>query len=264
MTFNIRAADLRALNSMTKYPSIPTYHSIDPKNGVLQEGQHEVDFTDLMVIGTEKVDGASARMIFLPDGSWLIGSREELLTARNDIVANPMLGIVDTLLEPMKHIANRLSVNDTIGVFYVEVFGHKKLPAWKQYGDGQLDFRLFDAAEYPDFERILSLPIEQIASWREHGGQEFLNENELQVAAELNNLRLTPRLFEIDAADLPTEIAPVRGFLEEHCALTRVGRNPTGRPEGIVLRAPGREVIAKARFKDYDRTLSVLTGQPRR
>ncbi|WP_197700743.1 hypothetical protein [Micromonospora purpureochromogenes] len=29
-SFDIRSADLRAVNSMTKYPSIPTYHALDP------------------------------------------------------------------------------------------------------------------------------------------------------------------------------------------------------------------------------------------
>jgi hypothetical protein len=31
--FSVRTADLRALNSLTKYPSIPTYHALDPRNG---------------------------------------------------------------------------------------------------------------------------------------------------------------------------------------------------------------------------------------
>lgn len=256
MTFNLREADLSAINSMTKYPSIPTYHTISPKDGTLTEGE-VLSFGGRPVIATEKVDGTNARMIFLPDGNWLIGSREELLTASGDVVANPAYGIVDTLRESMNRIAERLSVNDTIGVFYVEVFGCRQLKAWKQYGDGGSDFRLFDAVEYPDFEEILAQPIEKISAWREHGGQEFLNENELEVAAQLNNLKLTPRLFDIDQRDLPREVKPMRDFLEEHCARTNVGTNPAGRSEGLVLRSPGREVIAKVRFTNYDRTLQV-------
>ena len=34
--FDIRAVDLDKLNSLTKYPSIPTYHKIGDK-GILQE-----------------------------------------------------------------------------------------------------------------------------------------------------------------------------------------------------------------------------------
>jgi hypothetical protein len=33
--FDLRTTNLRALNSLTKYPSIPTYHELDPCNGSL-------------------------------------------------------------------------------------------------------------------------------------------------------------------------------------------------------------------------------------
>ncbi|HEX4223397.1 MAG TPA: hypothetical protein VHZ97_13600 [Pseudonocardiaceae bacterium] len=35
MAFALRDADLTALNSLTKYPSIPTYHTLDSGNGGL-------------------------------------------------------------------------------------------------------------------------------------------------------------------------------------------------------------------------------------
>ena len=37
MKFNVRTVDLAKLNSLTKYPSILTYHTLDPKNGGLME-----------------------------------------------------------------------------------------------------------------------------------------------------------------------------------------------------------------------------------
>ncbi len=37
MQFDLRETDLAKLNSLTKYPSIPTYHALDPKNGSLLE-----------------------------------------------------------------------------------------------------------------------------------------------------------------------------------------------------------------------------------
>lgn len=65
--FGMRAADLRAVNSLTKYPSIPTYHALDPGNGGLLD-----DAIPFMgrVIGTEKVDGTNARIILLQDGNY--------------------------------------------------------------------------------------------------------------------------------------------------------------------------------------------------
>ena len=35
--FDVRAVDLRLLNSLTKYPSIPTYHTLDPRDGGLTD-----------------------------------------------------------------------------------------------------------------------------------------------------------------------------------------------------------------------------------
>ncbi|WP_458689940.1 hypothetical protein [Nocardia tengchongensis] len=35
----------------------------------------------------------------LPDGSWLLGSREELLCAKGDLIGNPAQGIVAALRE---------------------------------------------------------------------------------------------------------------------------------------------------------------------
>src|SRR5687767_8680706 len=72
MTFDIRRVDLGKLNSMTKYPSIPTYHTLGDK-GMLQEAV-QVPFAG-RVLGTEKVDGTNTRLIFCPDGAVVVGSR---------------------------------------------------------------------------------------------------------------------------------------------------------------------------------------------
>src|SRR5262249_26329407 len=93
MAFETRAVDLVKLNSMTKYPSIPTYHLLGEKGALLDE---RVAFAG-RVLGSEKVDGTNGRVIFLPDGCWIVGSREELLLARGDLIGNPALGIADAL-----------------------------------------------------------------------------------------------------------------------------------------------------------------------
>lgn len=76
MTFDVRNMDLSALNSLTKYPSIPTYHDLDPANGSLLNTT--VAYTG-PVIGTEKIDGTNSRIVSLPDGTYILGSREEFL-----------------------------------------------------------------------------------------------------------------------------------------------------------------------------------------
>lgn len=243
---------LAALNTATKYPSIPTYHALDPKNGSLLE---EATAFNGDVILTEKVDGTNGRIVLFPDGDFFIGSREELLYARGDRIGNPALGIVDAL-EPL---ADRLKPRDEhrqILVFFLEVYGHKIGGAAKQYTrQGQVGYRLFDiACLLPD---VLEWDRAQISTWRDNGGQRFCTEATLQRAAEAEAIELTPRLDTIPAAELPAGVEEMAAFLAGRLPVTRVGLDDGagGSPEGIVLRAADRSVIAKARFQDYQRTL---------
>lgn len=113
--FNVRTTNLKAINSMTKYPSIPTYHNLDPRDGGLLD--ETVPFTG-PVIGTEKIDGTNSRIILLPDGTYLLGSREELLYAQGDLIGNPALGIIDALRPIADNLAN--TENGQIVVHYLE------------------------------------------------------------------------------------------------------------------------------------------------
>jgi hypothetical protein len=258
-TTDIVAMDLKALNSATKYPSIPTYHGLDPKNGGLIEEQPTV-FPG-PVLATEKIDGTNSRMIFVGD-DWFIGSREELLTAKGDRVINPALGIVESLRDVTARIAGSVEPDPgSVITLYVELYGLRTLPAWKTYGDGKTaGWRLFDVSVAP-VERLAE-PIGAIASWREHGGQRFLAEDDLQAASRRYGLELTPRLEVPDG--LPTGLAPMRALLEALAPRTRVALDAQAAvaklPEGVVFRSPDRAVIAKARVEDYDRTLRRRAG----
>ncbi|MEU6261826.1 RNA ligase family protein [Saccharopolyspora shandongensis] len=253
MTFNVRATDLDALNSLTKYPSIPTYHALGDRGSLTEEA---TAFTG-PVIGTEKIDGTNARVISLPDGTWLLGSREELLCAKGDLIGNPAQGIVAAL----RGLADRLNpFIDSIMVYYLEVYGGKVTAASKQYtGDRVVGHRLFDIVVIPDdeAETLLAKPQAEISSWREHGGQPFLAEPDLAWMASKEGLDLAPRLFTLDAAELPREVDKTLAFLAERLpqTLSALDDSAGGKPEGIVLRTADRNVIAKARFEDYNRTL---------
>jgi hypothetical protein len=251
--FDLRSANLRRLNSLTKYPSIPTYHSLDPANGGLLP--ETVEFSG-PVIGTEKVDGTNARIISLPDGSYLLGSREELLYAQGDLIGNPALGIVDAL----RPLADTLPPvdGDTIQVRFLEVYGGKVTGASKNYtGNRTVGFRMFDIAVFPDYRSKLDLDPAAMSNWRESGGQQYLSEDELVAAATADGVEMTPRLFAIDAAELPSGIEQTNEFLSERMPVTlcRLDDGAAGDAEGIVLRSKDRAVIAKARFQDYRRTL---------
>jgi hypothetical protein len=252
MTFDVRTADLAAVNSLTKYPSIPTYHTLDASNGGLLDTA--IAFTG-PVIGTEKIDGSNARIVSLPDGTYLIGSREELLYAKGDLIGNPSQGIVAEL----RAVADKLDpVDDGIRVHYFEVFGGKVTGASKQYtGSRQVGHRLFDVVVQADYEELLARPAADISLWRENGGQHYLTEDELQAQAAHDGLDVTPRLFTVDPGEMPQDILKTREFLAEHlpATISALDDGAEGKPEGIVLRTADRSVIAKARYQDYDRTL---------
>jgi hypothetical protein len=245
--------DLGTLNSATKYPSIETYHELDPANGRLVEDKPTA--FDGPVILTEKVDGTNGRVIVMPDGDWFIGSREELLHAHGDRIENPALGIVPALL-PLAPTLARSPAG--IRVYFLEVYGHKIGGAAKQYTKaGVTGFRLFDVADVP-----MSVPEEmtreQVSSWREHGGQVFMREAELiRIAGGHGGVPLAPRLGTVPGRGLPRDLEGMQKFLTGHAASTRAAldEGAAGAAEGIVLRTADRSVIAKARFQDYDRTL---------
>jgi hypothetical protein len=105
----------------------------------------------------------------------------------------------------------------------------------------------------------MALTPERLSAWRESGGQHYLSE--VDLAAQVSNgFTLTPRLFTVDASELPTELDKTRAFLAEHLPRTRsaLDDSAAGAAEGIVLRTTDRRTIAKARFQDYDRTLRRL------
>ncbi|MBG0818264.1 RNA ligase family protein [Planomonospora sp. ID82291] len=252
--FSLRTpADLAKVNTATKYPSIPTHHRIDPRGRLHEE---PTVFTG-PVIATEKCDGTNARVLKFPDGRWMIGSRKDLLAADGDLVNDPSHGIVDALTGLAETIPPRPG---QLVALYLEVYGTKNLGAWKEYGDGEPAWKLFDAFTL-DLD-LLEQERETIASWREHGGQPFMPEHDLQQLAQSIGVQVTPRLLEIDGADLPASIQDMLAFMEPY----RTTVAATGRPglsEGLVLRDPHRRTITKARFQDYDRTLRLRADEAR-
>jgi hypothetical protein len=246
----LRSLDLSVLNSATKYPSIPTYHTLDPKNGGLLE--ETVGFAGDVVL-TEKIDGTNARIISFPSGDYVLGSREELLYARGDLIGNPALGIAAAL----RVLADRITPPESgIAVHYLEVYGGKVTAASREYtGNRAVGYRMFDSAAVP--AEVLSWQRHEVSAWREEGGQGFLPEDALSRLAEREGVGLTPRLATVPADKLPGGVAETAEFVAEYLPGTRAALDGDagGRAEGIVLRTADRSVIAKARFQDYRRTL---------
>lgn len=255
-TFEIRSQDdLRIINSATKYPSIPTYHKLDPSNGSLLE--ETVQFPDAAdVVGTEKIDGTNSRIVVLPDGAWLLGSREELLTHSEDLVYNSALGIVDALrplADTMRWVAG-----DRIITFYLELYGGGIGQGARQYTKNKrnVGWRLFDIANFA-YSELAGRTLEQVSGWRDRGGPMFFGESDLREMSRLTTIPLVPRLINTSGFGLPTTVAEMDAFLHKHLPGSPSVLDDTGvgEGEGIVLRTLDRSVIAKARFQDYRRTL---------
>jgi hypothetical protein len=253
----MRHVDLRKLNSLTKYPSIPTYHQIDPKNGRLLP--EHLAFEGMLSV-TEKVDGANTRVIVFRDG-YIIGSREELLTARGDLIHNATLGIVDAARQIADRCFLEAPMSADLVVFYFETFGGT-LPARKQYTSrGEMGLALFDVALFstPLIEDVFTWTPERMASWREQGNQPFTHEDQMRRMAHRIGLTTVPALCHIDAALLPTGIEETLTWLREQVPYSHCGLDDEAEKcaEGVVVRSSDRRTIAKIRKEDYVRTLRV-------
>jgi hypothetical protein len=252
---------LDRLESITRYPSIQTYHALD-RGAPTEEVQ--VPFTpDDDVIITEKIDGTNARLIFTgPElwvqnkhghtarDQWILGSRSELLTCHTDFMATDKLGIVDTLTELASdwQFAGVAQPEDdlAISVFYFEVYGGKVTAASKQYtGSQQLGYRLFDIMLLRDASDLADWPAQQVASWRDNGGQRFANESVLKTTTP----PLTPRLS--TGTGFVGSVEHTRGWLEEWRQTRAALDTAAGQSEGVVVRTRDRSKIAKIKFRDY-------------
>jgi hypothetical protein len=248
--------DLDRLNSATKYPSILTYHALGDKGRLTPELTTE--FTGAVQV-KEKIDGTNARIIIPPrgDGSpgLIIGSREELLHYTEDLIHNPSQGIVSTLYATFQSGAEPLTVlhPTRITVIYGEVYGGKVTAGSKQYtSTGAAGFRVFDIATIPT--DVLDLPRDQIASWRDRGGQEFVDSLELAALVDKTGFQLVP---ELAVPAPPTGLEETWTWLEASAAKSLAA--PDGGAgqcaEGVVVRSIDRSSIAKLRVEDYRRTL---------
>jgi len=254
MAFDIRQVDLGKLNSMTKYPSILTYHALGDK-GLLQDSVQIP--LEGRVIGTEKVDGTNARLIFCPHQSVLVGSREDLLWERRDLIGNPAMGIVEEVNEAVKGLFEKLCRPNRIAVYFVEVFGRNIGGGAKNYTKtGKVDFRLFDVVFIENFDEMFAWPADKIAHWRDNGGQRYADADSIMKLAAEIGFQTVPPLFDADASQLPLDLEGtyqfLLGFKSSECKLDD---EANGVPEGIVVRSLDRSRIAKLRREDYERTL---------
>lgn len=260
-----KADTFRKLNSLTKYPSILTYHNLGPRGSLVDSLVENRKFEDKQVYITEKIDGTNSRVIFETnsEGSvedYIIGSREDLLFAKGDRIINPALGIVKN----MKGVANticllgekRLQPN-SIYCLYGETYGGK-INGAKQYTSlGESFIRFFDLwhLEKSKVKELMEMSVEQISSWREHSGQPFVSIDDFKEFCDNHCLFRVPYLETINGTEIPTTLQGVWEWMQKfsisNACLDDGGQ---GNSEGIVIRYADRSLIRKIRFEDYQKT----------
>jgi len=252
--------DLKKINSLTKYPSILTYHQLGERgrlNDELTESKGFSETDDVFVY--EKVDGENSRIILLNNNNeidYLIGSREELLFAKGDRVGNPYGNIAEFLKPLAERISNHSVSSDwALTVIYQESYGGKTKAA-KNYTDSKTQgYRVFDvfSLNRDELYQLLELPQEKIAEWREHGNQPFYDEVNKRRFIERMDLECAPLLETIKGSDFPTSLESTFSTLKKF-EKTQVGIDAAGKSEGIIVRTVDRKQIRKIRFEDYERT----------
>lgn len=263
--------DIQKLNSATKYPPILSYHQHGQK-GLLTENLNCIPPTagaQSLLGCTEKLNGSNARIIlFLDKGQWrfVIGSRETLLYTNGDFLLREEYSIVETLQITAERLQRQkvCELNENaITTFYFEVFGDSSQPESKNYSSFHgPSFRLFDVSKV-GIDFFVEKPIEEIAAWRERGGQHFLNELQLQHIKDKLFLNLVPRKWDVQ---LPTTIEDTYTWLCETMPETRclIDHSGKGKAEGVVVRNSDRSFITKIRFEDYERHFRKLEQQGNR
>lgn len=256
---------LGQLNSMTKYPSILTYHKIDGKSGKLDPDAWEVVFEDdETVFVTQKINGTNGRIILLADADgqsydYFIGTREEIVYAKGDRVVNPEMHIAPNLVE----LANTITQSrlTTLGLYHCfvlfgEVYG-RDIERGKNYGKAY-GFRLFDVAAFTtnQFNELLAMPRDRISMWRQHGGTPFVNIDGMKGAADRLGIETVPYVAEVQGDEFPVGLTETHGWLKRVLPhnLAMTDNTGTGAVEGVVVRTSDRSKIAKIRHEDYERT----------
>ena len=261
---------LNKINSATKYPSILTYHELGLKGGMINELCEGKSFpANEKIEITEKVDGTNSRMV-LVGNDFLIGSREEIVYAREDRIKNSV--IIDPVVKALRKVvreADETDFNkDCVTVIFGESYGHKIQSGSKVYcaGSQKVGYRVFDIVKWTqdEFINIMdSIPADALASWRDRGSQKFLNTDGLSEFCDKFSIDRTPIIYAGYGKDIPTDVEETLNWMGDTITFSKAVldtagsddlSNPKfGRPEGLVIRTPDRSLIRKLRFEDYNK-----------
>lgn len=263
MLFDVNA--INKLNSLTKYPSILTYHNLGPRGSLVDSLVEDQSFGDNTVYITEKIDGTNSRIIFSTDATgsvedYIIGSREDFLYAMGDRIVNPALGIVKN----MKNIADTVKLlgedklrPNCLYCLYGETYGGKINNARQYSTRGNYGVRIFDLfiIEHEKVEELMDMCIDHISTWREQGNQPFVSVDYLKEFCDEYCLDRVPYITITNGLEIPLTLQEVWDWMQrfERSDAT-IDDSGCGGAEGVVVRFGDRSFIRKIRFEDYART----------
>lgn len=251
----------RKLNTITKYPSILTYHELGKKGTVTEAltPQKHILSSDEILQGTEKIDGTNARIVICGQ-DYLIGTREEFIYAKGDRIKNDKESILVNCIDVAERIISNNNSDNKLLVIYGENYGKNIGRNYKNYSSKETAFRVFDmwSMAIEKVEELLNIDLEKLSTWRENGNQPYFEIEDLEDYCELYGLEKVPVLFSIKQKDLPIGIKDMYDFLTQFTS-TKVSLdlNLSGKSEGFVIRNSNRTYIKKIRFEEYQKTLNI-------
>lgn len=250
-------------NSLTKYPSIPTYHVMGERGYLTDQLFEDVSvFSQSPLYVTEKIDGENTRILVF-NGDYIIGSREDWVYAKGDrAIPNGQKKKVEFLKSVAEEILTKASLrSNVLYCFYGELHGYKIQAAWKCYTTNETyGFRLFDLWEMPanEVDMLLQKSEDELSSWRESNQQPWAYFSDLYFWVNKLNFGVVPFQDETTLDVIGTDIQDVFSYLRLFDS-TKINLDNTPKKnhkaEGIVVRTRGRKHIFKLRFEDYERTL---------
>lgn len=256
-----------SINTLTKFPSILTLHGLGNRGVLTNELTTPV--AGELLYGSEKIDGTNVRVNFFPDGSFLIGSRDNIIHGSGDLYYdNPT--VINALYQRIdfKRVCDALFnelPDSQMLTMYGELYGGRIGSNSKQYGDALTGFRMFDVAAYgSELGDLLSMQPTQLSLWREHEeegkglvyGQPYVDVDTLLRLSSVSGVATVPYLpvaFPVDLSHQSIWDCLTSALPETLVALTDTAMK---RPEGMVFRSANRQHIVKLRFEDYARTLN--------
>lgn len=256
---NILLKEERKLNTITKYPSILTYHKLGNRGTLVEDLTEYKCIDDKILEATEKVDGTNVRIIICGN-DYIIGTREEFIYAKGDRIRNDKQSILFKCIDIAERLIRDNKFKDTeLIVIYGENYGKDIGRGYKNYANKEVAFRVFDmwSMEVSKVQEIINMDLNKISTWRENGGQPYFSIDKLKNYCTELQLEKTPVLFSLKHAEMPITVADVYNMLIKY-KNTKVSLDVnSGKSEGIVIRSKYRSYIKKLRFEDYEKTLKI-------